>query len=148
MSDDLRKMLEAGGIDPSSLGPFAAIVEAFDVVVQARIEEGREGSVNIPESPDSDVDPWRLYTSKQAAGILGIDDRDTVTRIDETELPKRWVGPNRGALRYLGADLLCYATMLPPLDVALVRDRLAARLNRTAPTIQAMPASKGRKRLL
>lgn len=136
------------GLDPATLGPFAGLLEAFDAVVQRRVGEGSVAPVSTPETLESDVDPWRLYSSEQAAHVLGLDDRDRVTRIAEAELPKRWGGPNRGALRYLGADLLCYAAGLPPLDLEPVRDRLAARLDRTVPTVQALSASKGRKRLL
>ena len=65
------------------------------------LQSGRATNENTPIQPD------RLYTTEEAAPILGLA-RDTVYRIPRAQLPRVRVGPKGGGTRILGADLLEY----------------------------------------
>lgn len=87
---------------------------------------------------ESELDPYELYGSREAADYLGID-RSTLYDIPEADLPRCRVGPARGSTRWMGADLLAYARGLEPLDYESILDELrdelrpgpAARSDRT-----------------
>lgn len=80
---------------------------------------------------ESELDPYELYRSKEAAEFLGID-RSTLYDIPEADLPRCRIGPARGATRWMGADLLAYARGLEPLDYESILDELRENL-RTRP---------------
>lgn len=53
------------------------------------------------------INPDRLYTTPQAAKILGLHP-DTVYRIPRSLLRRTRVGPRRGRTKIRGSDLLAY----------------------------------------
>jgi hypothetical protein len=67
---------------------------------------GEERQGRVTEIPES-IHPQRIYTAEVVAHYAGLD-RDTVYSIPEKHLPKRRLGPRRGRVGYLGADLLRY----------------------------------------
>lgn len=94
--------------------------------------------------------PSRLYTQPQAAALLGFGHRPkTLSEIPEADLPRCKVGPARGSVRYLGADLLAYAKGLAMPDTrAMVdgaRDRVVATLGQVSPV--RAPRVGGRRRV-
>jgi hypothetical protein len=91
------------------------------------------------------IEPWRLYTARQAAELLGLDYYKSVYEIPEADLPRCWIGPNRGSLRFMGADLLCYAKGLPAVDFARLVDAFRDSLRRPS-NVQPLPTEKGGKR--
>lgn len=147
MSSDLRHTLEAAGLDPDSLGPFAPVVEALCAVVAAG-GTGAPRSADVQLAAPSAFEPWRAYTAKEAAEFLGLARTDSVYEIPEVELPRVRVGPNRGSVRFLGADLVCYAKALAPIDYEAVRDQFEDRLKRPAPAAMTLPGRPGRKRIV
>lgn len=76
---------------------------------------------------ESELDPYGLYGSRDAAEYLGID-RSTLYDIPEADLPRCRVGPARGSTRWMGADLLAYARGLEPLDYESILDELREKL--------------------
>lgn len=51
--------------------------------------------------------PFRYYDAKDLSAAWGMS-RPSVYQIPEAELPKRRVGPKRGLIVYLGADIIAY----------------------------------------
>lgn len=51
--------------------------------------------------------PFRYYDAKDLAEAWSLR-RPSVYQIPEAELPKRRVGPKRGSIVYLGADIIAY----------------------------------------
>ena len=85
----------------------------------------------VETAPNADdLRPTGLYTVREAAAWLRISNFKAVYEIAESELPRCRVGPNRGRIRFLGADLLCYARSLPPIDVRGVLNELKDRLSK------------------
>lgn len=152
---DLQRLADAAGVDPSALAMFGpvvrllgALLEERDGAAAARPDGAREAA------PDAlAIEPTRLYSAKEAAALLGFSSkRDTMSEIPETDLPRCRVGPARGGVRYLGADLLAYAKGAEPVDTQALldgaRDRLAARLSQPS-TVRPIPgpAGTGRRRI-
>lgn len=100
-------------------------------LAKALAERERDKPPAVPARP---IDPDTLYTPAEAATLLGLRRTKSMSEIPTTDLPKCKVGPARGSVRYLGADLLAYARGLavpdlqPVLDAA--RERLEGRLER------------------
>lgn len=110
MSSDLHTVLEAAGIDPATLGPFAALVEALDAVVQLRID-GAAGDLKAARSNsaaeamlaavDGGLHPDHDYLPEQGAAFLGIE-ASTYNKLSRSLLPRRKGGYARGV------DIMAY----------------------------------------
>jgi len=96
-----------------------------------------------PDGSASDLDPFALYTAKEAADILGLD-RATMYEIPEGELPRCEIGAARGATRWMGADLLAYIKGLDPVDYETVLSDLREELSSPHPE----PSEDGMTRVL
>lgn len=90
---------------------------------------------------DQVIAPFRAYTAREAAALLGFSKWQTIYDIPENELPKCLVGPARKSIRYFGADLLAYLKGAPPIDVGVILDQLRSRISAPAP-VRPMPGSK------
>jgi hypothetical protein len=112
MSDPLTQMMESFRDE---------VLEGVRSIV--RSEEAR------PAPTDGSLDPFRLYTAREAADVLGLD-RATMYDIPESELPRCRVGPARGSTRWMGADLLAYARSLDPVDYESVLEEVRSELRR------------------
>ena len=110
MSSDLTTTLEAAGIDPASLGPFAALVEALDAVVHQRLQDAlAERLAEVApsaynEDRPSDWDRW--FSAEQLAERWQLD-KQRVYEIPDFELPFRNIAGTRRK-RYHGLDVLRY----------------------------------------
>ena len=111
--------------------------EALRQLVADQVAEGVRRALDVTQS-DAQADelaiaPGRLYTAAEASALLRYNRSATIYEIPATDLPRCKIGPSRGSLRFLGADLLAYAKGLPPVDTeamledarAELRDRLA-----------------------
>lgn len=132
----------------------AQIVE--DATARGVLEGLRRADAASPSADDRAIVPDRLYTPDEVARIFGFGTPDaprtkSVYEIPEAELPKLRIGAARGAVRYLGADLLSYARGLPPrdteADLDAARQRLTDRLARPGPVTGAV-GTPGRRRIL
>jgi len=96
---------------------------------------------------ENTLDWHRLYTAEEVAALLGLSRKRTVYDIPEHDLPRRWVGPQRGSLRFYGLDILCYIHQLPPVDMGEVIDALRSQISRPA-GVRPMPSKGGEVRVL
>lgn len=92
---------------------LTAIVTAAVADVLATMAPPAEGAA---PAADGGIVPTRVYTAEEAADVLGLSRKQTMFEIPEAELPRRRIGPRRGATRFLGCDLLRYVLGLPPCD--------------------------------
>ena len=133
-------------------------LDALLDALQERIAGGVEESVRSAVAEElartqlaageADFDLWRLYRAREAADILGLD-RTTMYDIPESDLPRCRVGPARGSVRWLGADLLAYVKGLDPVDYEAVIEHLKEQLRRPHGSVQRLSRSRsGKKRVL
>ncbi len=68
--------------------------------------------------------PWRLYTAKEVAKVMGISDK-AVYAIPEVVLPRTRVGEAQSGVRYLGLYVMCYLLggELPDVDLIVEEAR-------------------------
>lgn len=105
---------------------------------------------DVTEGPTDElaIAPGRLYSASEANALLGFD-RMTIYEIPEADLPRCKIGPSRGSLRFLGADLLAYAKGLPQIDTQAMideaRQTLEDRLSRPGPVVGAVGKSNRRR---
>lgn len=78
----------------------------------------------------SDIRLTGMYTAREAAAWLRLSNWKSIYEIAEKELPRCKVGPRRGRIRYLGADLLCYVRGIEPLDIGATMTELKSRLSK------------------
>lgn len=74
------------------------------------------------------INPWEMYTAEEVRQRLHFRKVDTVYGIPEHDLPRHRRGPRGGAIRYLGADIICYMLGYPPPDHKALRARLEEQL--------------------
>lgn len=108
--------------------------------LQALLEEAIRQSYS-----DRVLHPWKAYTVKQVADLFEMP-TSTVYKIPENELPRRYVGPRRGSLRFLGADLMCYLAGEDPVDFSSLVDELRRQVRQE--TAIKPGSSDGRRRIL
>lgn len=103
----------------------------------------------LDEARVPQMNAWRLYKAFEAAELLGFPDpregNKAIYHIPDCDLPRRYVGPNKGSLRFLGADLMTYMLGLPPLDLSSEVDKLRQALR---PPAKPKPLHAKRSRLL
>ena len=105
--------------------------EALRQLVADQVAEGVRRALDVTQSDDQPdelaIVPARLYTAADANRLLGFK-RMTIYEIPETDLPRCRVGPARGSLRFLGADLVAYAKGVPVADTQALVDGARAEL--------------------
>lgn len=120
---------------------FAQLKDHIERTVHAAVETAL-GQHEVGRSPETELDPFHLYTAREAADVLGLD-RATMYDIPEEELPRCRVGPARGSTRWMGADLLAYARGLDPIDYEGTLNELREELR--TPRGRAPPGGDGEK---
>lgn len=95
------------------------------------------------------IQPWRCYTAHEAAAWLGLPDPRTSSKaiyhIPETDLPRRYVGEQRGSIRFLGIDIICYILGVPPMDLSAEVEKVRSALR---PAAKPKPLHTTRSRVL
>ncbi len=94
------------------------------------------------------INPSALYTAKEAAAWLRMSNYRAIYEISEAELPQCRVGPKRGRIRYMGADLLCYARGIKPIDIKGALEELRSRISRPGPRVLPMNGNGVSRRVL
>lgn len=127
-------------------------VDELRDLIAGAVEQGvRQAGQTSPSSDPLAIHPDRLYTRPEAAALLGFGHRpNTLTEIPEADLPRCKVGPSRGSVRYLGADLVAYAKGLPMPDTAAMvegaRNRLVRSLERPSAVRPIVAGDRSRVR--
>jgi hypothetical protein len=95
------------------------------------------------------IDLWGLYTAKEAAAYLRLAQVKGIYDIPETDLPRRRIGPNRGAHRWMGADLFCYALGMEPVPMERIMQDFREAMRRPVPSVQSLHTERpGKRRVL
>lgn len=113
--------------------PFTNMMEQFRDEILSGIEDLLGQHAGRPGVDESNLDPFELYSTSEAADFLGLD-RSTLYDIPESDLPRCRVGPARGSTRWMGADLLAYSRGLEPLDYEAMLDDLRTEMRRKPST--------------
>ena len=110
MSESPRDTLAAAGLDPDTLGPLAALVEANAIIVKHVIEKAA-GDLRTARSNsaaeallaalEEGLHPDHDYLPAQASQFLGVE-KSTFNRISRVLLPRRRGGYTRGV------DIMAY----------------------------------------
>ena len=90
----------------------AAIASALEPALLRALEQAFDAREERADTKGG----WRMVDVDEAAEMLALSP-DAVRRIADCELPRRYVGPRRGGLRYVAADVIRYAVGLPPLQI-------------------------------
>jgi hypothetical protein len=106
----------------------------------------RDLASSFSKGDRSPLVPTALYTARDAAEWLRLSNWKGIYDIAETDLRRSWIGPNRGRIRFLGADLLAYLRGEKPIDLQAVMEGLQSAI--ITPQTLAVPAGPAKKKRL
>lgn len=110
--------------------------------------QGLTGALEaIAEKRLGDINPWKPYTVRETAPLLGIS-QSRVYDIPEEQLRPTWTGPTKGRKCFLGINIICYIAGIEPVDVETVarreRERFVGEARRPA-KVHSLPNAVNEK---